>query len=133
MVKQWDESWTNCTTGRSTWLFFPSPDKAKILDQFNPPYQLTQLLTGHCSLNSYRFRFKLSPSPNCTCGHEEEDIEHYILHCKNHDNAKEELKILTRLSNNSWPPALSVFGSSLHLLIALKRFIIQTNRLNFKS
>jgi ribonuclease HI len=42
---------------------------------------LTRLQTGHCGLNHYLHRFKLSDTPYCTCGHGKETVEHYLLEC----------------------------------------------------
>ena len=40
------------------------------------------LCTGHCSLNTHRFRLRLAPSPACDyCGQEEETTVHFLLEC----------------------------------------------------
>ena len=43
---------------------------------------LTQLRTGHCSLNSYLFRFNKAESAECPhCGYTKETVEHFLLEC----------------------------------------------------
>ena len=126
----WNQEWSKCKTGRTTWSFFPTSQAAQILNHVDVPYQVTQLLTGHCQLNSYLHRFKLTSSPLCECAaKEEEDVEHFILRCKEFEDCREELKIMVRLAGENWPPSLTWLCASSDLLLALKRFIITSKRL----
>ena len=53
---------------------------------------LMRLRTGHCGLNYYLFRFKLSNSPYCPCGHGKETVEHYLIECKLYAEQRKELR-----------------------------------------
>ena len=66
---------------------------------------IMRLRTGHCRLRSHLHRkFKLSPSPNCSCG-DEETPEHVLQVCPRYSKAR----------NDTWPVATSMhsklFGS----------------------
>jgi len=48
--------------------------------------QLTQLRTGHRSLNQYLHRFGHVDSLRCDCGNgANENVEHFLLHCSRYD------------------------------------------------
>ena len=53
---------------------------------------IAQLRTGHCWLNLYRFRFDLTKSPYCKCGYGKENVEHYLLECKNYKIQRKKLR-----------------------------------------
>jgi Reverse transcriptase (RNA-dependent DNA polymerase)/Endonuclease-reverse transcriptase len=55
--------------------------------------QLIQLRTGHCGLNNYLARFNKIDSPKCTkCGYEQETVEHFLLECPAHWEARRDLR-----------------------------------------
>jgi ribonuclease HI len=79
--KLWNDEWQVAKTGRSTWNFFPTIGSAAILNKTEISYQLYQLLTGHCKLNSFLHRIKRSLSFNCTLCNSVEDVEHFLFYC----------------------------------------------------
>ena len=52
-----------------------------------------RLRTGHCSLNQYLYRMGFEDSPECkTCRNGRvETVEHFLLHCDNHERERMEL------------------------------------------
>ncbi|EFX65970.1 hypothetical protein DAPPUDRAFT_332667 [Daphnia pulex] len=54
----WDDEWRSTNAGKSTRAFFPSVNRAKILNTCTLAYQTNQLLSGHCRLNGYQYRFQ---------------------------------------------------------------------------
>ena len=53
---------------------------------------LTRLRTGRCGLNHYLYRFKLTDTPRCSCGHGKETVEHYLLECQLYVAQRKELR-----------------------------------------
>src|SRR5579859_3577927 len=53
---------------------------------------LIRLRTGHCRLNSYLHRHNIIDDAACDCGRGIENAKHFLLLCKNHEEARKELK-----------------------------------------
>ena len=53
---------------------------------------LVRLRTGHCSLNNYLNRFRITESPECQCGHTTETVRHYVMECPLYNNQRNELQ-----------------------------------------
>jgi ribonuclease HI len=53
---------------------------------------LARLRTGHCGLNQYLHRCKRADSPYCDCGDGKETVEHYLLECVLHKEARNSLR-----------------------------------------
>ena len=53
---------------------------------------LIRLRTGHCRLNNYLNRYKIIEDPACDCGRGIETVKHFLLICKNHEEARKELR-----------------------------------------
>lgn len=43
---------------------------------------VAQILSGHCPLNAYLFRFKASDTPNCNLCKQQEDVCHLLTACR---------------------------------------------------
>jgi hypothetical protein len=113
--------------------FFPSVNRAKILNTCTLAYQTNQLLSGHCRLNGYQYRFKHVSSPLCCCLTEEETVEHFIFICPNFSIHREPLIRTALKLKLTWPPNLHVFTQSKVLLQALNAFTLKTQRLNLPT
>ena len=50
------------------------------------------IITGHCVLNKYLYRIGKKDSPECTCEHGIESVEHYLLECPNYQEQRAELR-----------------------------------------
>jgi ribonuclease HI len=132
LLGEWNEEWQHCKSGRTTWSFFPSVASARILNKMSLPYQVLQLFTGHCRLNSYLHRFKCSPTPFCAqCReNEEETADHFLFKCKTFESERRALKSIVCRTGISWPPRLAALTESQRLLRGLLKFITQTKRLD---
>ena len=59
--------------------------------QLSRPEQvvIVRLRSGHNRLNAHMYRkYKLVPSPLCPCGEEEQNTEHILQRCKQHDQER---------------------------------------------
>ena len=57
---------------------------------------ITQIKIKHIPLANYLFRIGKAFSPTCpSCQHDTDSIEHLILHCPAHHNARENLRYST--------------------------------------
>lgn len=126
----WEVEWQSLKSGTSTRSFFPSIASSKILNTLTLSYQTYQLLTGHCRLNAYQYRFKHISSPLCSCLSEIESIDHFLLRCPIFSTHRVPLIHSVLSLNRIWPPDLHVLTQSKQLLIALNNFTVDTNRLN---
>ncbi|CAK1577839.1 unnamed protein product [Parnassius mnemosyne] len=79
----WQHKYEEASTSETTRTFFPSITMAyKILRNISLTNIITQLLTGHGGNKAYLYRFKLAPSPHCTCDNSSyQTLEHIILDC----------------------------------------------------
>ena len=52
----------------------------------------TRLRTGNCNLNENLYARNLVDSPECSCGHQTESVNHYLLDCPNYLRARTDAK-----------------------------------------
>ena len=52
---------------------------------------ITQLRTGRCGLNLYLHHFGFNESPYCKCGYGKENVEHYLMECRNYKKQRKKL------------------------------------------
>ena len=52
---------------------------------------ISQLRTGHCGLNLYLHRFGFKESPYCKCRYRKENVEHYLIECRNYKEQRKKL------------------------------------------
>jgi hypothetical protein len=105
--KTWLEKWVNPLPNKSTAKhlrgILPAEVTAEAMAQGPKIYRaigarpkcalMAQLRTGHCGLNHYLWRFKKSESAECEyCGDSRETIEHFILDCPAHWEARKKIR-----------------------------------------
>jgi hypothetical protein len=84
-----------------------------------------QLRSGHVPLNLYLYRFKRVGSPRCpACGHPNETVEHYMLHCPKYSH--ERWNLLRRVGNAH--PKLVKLLANAEILTALSNYMDATER-----
>ncbi|CAF4950830.1 unnamed protein product [Pieris macdunnoughi] len=84
-LQKWATRYKNEPTGKITKMFLPDAIAAhKITRSIKFSSALTQILTGHGGFSAYLHRFKLKESPECVCGHAEEDVPHILFDCLVH-------------------------------------------------
>ena len=75
-LKLWQNLWDTSETGRSIYNVFPHISNNK--KNLNRSQIL--LILEHGPFPSYKARFRLSPSGNCSCGNPG-TVKHYVLEC----------------------------------------------------
>jgi hypothetical protein len=88
---------------------FSLSGQCKILNTNSLSYQTNQLLTWHCQLNAYQYRFKYVSSPIYSCFSDDETVEHFILRCPNFSLHREPLIRSVLHLKFTWPPKLYFF------------------------
>jgi ribonuclease HI len=79
-VKKWQREWDQSTKGRITKQYFP--DIANRLNmEINLTHNFTLMVTGHGNINSYLHRLRISETPSCPCGKQDQTIDHLIYEC----------------------------------------------------
>ena len=63
-----------------------------------------QLLTGHCQLNSYQYRFRHISSTLCSCLSENKSIDHFLLRCPIFTAHQGPFIHRVLYLNKTWPP-----------------------------
>lgn len=90
-VNKWETEWKNTINGTVTKSFLPTvKERLKLNLPLNG--NITTFLTGHGKINSYFFRFKIKDSPMCTCGNEEQTVDHLLFTCVKLDRERQLFK-----------------------------------------
>ncbi len=103
--KKWAEQWLTSPKGSFMKHFNCSPPFPKVQCSFKNMSRVkasmfTQLRIGHVPLNTYLFRSRASPSPNCPYCNVPETVTHYILVCCHHYSEEcQALRRWTKLGN----------------------------------
>ena len=126
---RWNDEWMSATTGSTTRLFFPTVPSYSSL-QSNLPYQVSQLITGHCRLNFHQHRFAFIDSPACRCGAEEETIIHFLFFCPLFCIPRLPFKSACIRELSAWPPDLSLIPSCPQVWSHFVQFIVSSGRLD---
>lgn len=128
----WDDEWRSTNAGKSTRAFFPSVNRAKILNTCTLAYQTNQLLSGHCRLNGYQYRLTRFLSV-VLLSYRRENRRTFYFHMSNFSIHRETLIRTALKLKLTWPPNLHVFTQSKVLLQALNAFTLKTQRLNLPT
>jgi len=83
------------------------------------------MVTGHDNINSYLHRFRIKETPKCTCGNQDQTIDHLLFEC---ELLRKERKVLTTnvLKTNVWPISKSEL-----IRKHFKAFLKFTNEISF--
>jgi hypothetical protein len=129
----WSKEWASIPTNLSAKAFFPAVRSANVLLERRYNATSTQLITGHCFLNSYLHLFGLSSSASCLCGAPSETIPHFILHCPIFSSLRSILVDVVSSSGHPWPPPLHIFPQCNLLWNVLAVFVSRSKRLTRKK
>ena len=121
--------WNRSITGQLTKKFFPATYLTEVLNKRSMTHQTVQILTGHCRLNSYLFRFKILDSPTCNCSLSIETIHHFLFECKIFHDLRLSFKRIVERRNISWPPPYEKLVQDDQLWSVMMYFVKSTNRL----
>ena len=99
-VEKWQMEWDRSTKGQITKRYFPNiADGLKI--KLNLTHNFTLMVTGHGKINSYLHCFKISETPLCLCGNQDETTDHLLF--KGDLLRKERNKLTTIRKTDVWP------------------------------
>ena len=129
----WATRWAESPKASATRAFFPTINSTKPITQLELPLQVVQLLTGHCRLHSYLFKIACAPSPICSCGTDEETIEHFIFFCSQFNAVRLKFKEIALQTCKLWPPPLVDIVRLKPLLTAFIAFILKSKRFDRHS
>ena len=129
-TKQWNEGKETATLlrGMSKRPHFTSG--GKLYSQVKGKRQvaaLVRLRTSHVALNEYLHRFGHEEEPTCKCGEENENVEHYLLKCKNYATQR---AILVKEVGAGGMRLERLLGDAKYVKFTLE-FIRETNRFGF--
>ena len=89
-IEAWERRWAICGSGSFTRDLIPSVGtKVRFPSDRDTAISYCRLLVGNVNLKDQLFRYGIEESPNCVCGDGVEDIEHFLLECKNHDTERQ--------------------------------------------
>ena len=139
---KWKETWMKeiLDTGKGTALFTVKTDLKYWPWAENTiravETGIARLRVGHVGLAQYMFRFGMTMSPVCSCG-ELETISHFLLHCPNYIQQRNQLSQSLNQSNITAPLSIQLLlgGSSLahkhqkQIVHALSVYLHSTNKL----
>jgi len=93
------------TKGQITKEYFPNiADRLKI--KLNLTHNFTLMVTGHCKINSYLHRFKISETPLCPCGNQDQTTDHLLFECDFLRKERNNLSTTIR-KTDVWPSSKS--------------------------
>ena len=92
----WQRHWTH----QSETPPLPLNHKIRMQYRFSQKDEVDtfRLISGHCKLNGFLYKIWKAPSPRCSCGVNEETVEHFLLFCKMFDEPREKWQIRGSLS-----------------------------------
>jgi hypothetical protein len=79
-VEKWQKNCNQTTKGSITKNFFPRFEE-RLNRKLHTTQTLTTILTGHGNIKAYLYRFKIIASPTCSCGKDDQHIDHLIYEC----------------------------------------------------
>jgi hypothetical protein len=96
----WQREWDQSPKGLVTKQYFPNiADRLKM--KLNLTHNFTLMVTGHGNINSYVHRFKLSDTPTCPCGTQDQTTDHLLFEC---ERLQKERKVLTTIMKTDVRP-----------------------------
>ncbi len=94
-LKVWQRRWERQEDGRFTFNTLPFVSTSRRGPKLDRQTEIkyNRLRSGHSLLAEHAFKMKIPshPTPVCPCGQARETIEHYLLHCPNHNSLRDNL------------------------------------------
>ena len=98
---KWQIGWDHTTKGATTKLYFPKvPDRLKFKINVTP--NLTMMVTGHGTIKSYLYKYKIIDSSMCPCKIGEQTTDRILYDCELVKQERDKLKAEILRSEN-WP------------------------------
>jgi hypothetical protein len=124
---QWQSEWNASTKGELTKSFFPDIGMRKS-KRLRMGANLATMVTGHGTLRSYYYRFKIKDDPECVCSMGPQTTNHLIWECGHLLTQREALKNRVRKAGGKWPTSNSDLANNY-----TKWFQIFVNSINFDT
>jgi len=80
-VKKWQRQWDQSSKGQITEQYFADM-AARLNMKINLIHNLIFMVTGHGNVNSYLHRFKISDTPSCPCGTQDQTTDRVLFKCE---------------------------------------------------
>jgi hypothetical protein len=97
-MQKWSNEWTTTPKAAATRQFFPTVQD-RLRSKIKLPSKMTAVLTGHGMTKAYLHRFHLREKATCSCGEENQSMNHILFHCANTSDKRETL--IKRIG--TWP------------------------------
>ena len=126
-VEKWQREWDQSTKGQITKQYFPDIT-ATLNMKINLTHNFTLTVKGHGNINSYLHSFKISETPSCPCGSQNQTTDHLLFECELLRKERNELTTNIR-KTDVWPTSKTELIGK-HLKAFLKfTSAIQTDKL----
>jgi len=116
ILDAWQDQWDTSAKGRWTYGFFPNI-RNRLKTPIVTSHEMTQFLSGHGNFRAKLTYFNLQRDPICSCGQEDEDVDHVIFRCSAHSDHREPLIRAVMEAGYQWPCDRSVLVSSQQIFI----------------
>ena len=120
-VDKWQSIWNQTTKGNITKDYFPIVTE-RLNMKISTNQYLTTMMMGHGNIKAYLYRFKLSDSPTCPCGKNDQNTDHLLYECELLKPQRDSLRSVVSKSE-SWPTSKNPRITKHSKL--LKRFVNQ--------
>ena len=124
--QEWQSEWDASTKGTITKSFV-----SIIRDRPSKRLQMgikQSIVTGHCTLRSYYYRFKIIDDLKCICNMGPQTLDHLLWECELLRKQREVLKNRIKKAGGNWPLMNSDLGNKHTKLF--QRFV---NSINFET
>ena len=99
---RWHQQWNESTKGEITNSFFQDTGERKS-KRLQMGIKLSTIVTGHGTLRSYYYRFKIKDDPRCVCAMGPQTLDYLIWEYAHLLKQKETVKNKIRKAGDNWP------------------------------
>jgi len=102
-TSHWQRKWNIAETGRSTYELIPTVgQKPQLPSRRNVAVSFVRILLHESNLHRQPYKLSANTIQLCNCGQSVDDLEHFLLECKQYDKARHELvSAITDVWNDS--------------------------------
>ena len=120
-VDKWQSIWNQTTKGKITKDYFPIVTE-RLNMKISTNQYLTTMMTGHGNIKACLYRFKLSESPTCPRGKNDQTTDHVLYECELLKPQRDIFRSIVS-KTESWPTRKNTLITKHYK--ALKRFVNQ--------
>jgi len=89
--QKWQAEWITSYKAAATKQYFPSV-RDRLGTKLTLTTKLAAVLTGHQKTRAYLYRFNLRDDVKCTCGQNDQPMDHLLFHCEKTSTQRKVLK-----------------------------------------